>query len=73
MEHKDLKTDTHAFNQKITRRHGNSEGLPNNGRMEKASQRRSGEAMFAQQSGLVNREGGFCKQLQKFQAAAIKK
>lgn len=46
---------------------------PNNGRMEKVSQRRGSEAMFAQQSDLINREGGFCKQLQKFQAAAIKK
>ena len=53
--------------------HSNAEGLPNNGGMEKASQRRSGKAMFGQQSDLVNREGGFCKQLQKFQAAAIKK
>lgn len=40
--------------------------------MENESQRHGGEAMFAQRSDLVNREGGFCKQLQKFQAAAIK-
>lgn len=47
--------------------------FPNNGRIENASQRHCSEAMFAQQLDLISREGDFCKQLQKFQAAAIKK